>query len=131
MERTVKTIVTFDAPAPGGHYAQAIIAGGLLFVSGQLPIRPHGGVLAEASFEDQARQALANVFAILEAAGSRPEGLVRLTAYVVGIGHWANFDAVFADMAPQARPARAVVPVSELHHGVLIEIEAIALAAER
>jgi 2-iminobutanoate/2-iminopropanoate deaminase len=128
--RAIRTVATDGAPAPSGHYAQATVAGGLLFISGQLPFRPGGGALADASFEVQASQALANLLAILYAAGSAPELLARVTVYVVDIRHWAKFDAIFAEMVPPARPARAVVPVPELHHGFLIEIEAIALAKE-
>jgi reactive intermediate/imine deaminase len=123
----IRMVATDEAPAPSGHYAQAVIAGGLLFVSGQLPFSPGGVALADSSFKVQARQALANVLAILEAAGSAPELLARVTVYIVDIGHWATFDAIFAQMAPHARPARVVVSVPELHHGFLVEIEAIAL----
>jgi 2-iminobutanoate/2-iminopropanoate deaminase len=123
----IRTVATDEAPAPSGHYAQAVIAGGLLFVSGQLPFSPEGIALLDASFKVQARQALANVLAILEAAGSTPKLLARVTVYLVDIAHWAAFDGIFAEMVPHARPARVVVPVPELHHGFLVEIEAIAL----
>jgi enamine deaminase RidA (YjgF/YER057c/UK114 family) len=84
-------------------------------------------VLADAPFEVQAAQAIDNVLAIVAAGGCTPRQLVRVTAYVVGIEHWPVFDAVYAARLGDVRPARAVVPVPELHHGVLVEVEAIAL----
>jgi reactive intermediate/imine deaminase len=126
----VARIFTPHAPAPAGHYAQATLAGGHLYISGQLPIRPDGVVLADDAFEAQARQAIANVLAILAAAGGAVENLARVTAYIVGVENWPRFNAVYADMLPDVRPARTVVPVTELHHGVLVEIDAIAVLAE-
>lgn len=118
---------TARAPRPAGHYSQAVAAGGQLYVSGQLPIRPDGTRVTEGGFEAQARQALGNVLAILADAGVRPERVVRVTAYIVGVENWPRFDAVYAELLPGWRPARTVVPVPELHYGLLVEIDAIAL----
>jgi 2-iminobutanoate/2-iminopropanoate deaminase len=123
---TIETIVTEAAPAPGGHYAQATASGGLLFVAGQLPVRPDGTHLSDAPFEDQARQALANLIAIVSAGGSRPERVLKVNVYIVGIEHWPAFNRVYAELFGDARPARAVVPVPVLHHGYLVEVDAIA-----
>ena len=123
----VTEIQTHSAPAPAGHYTQAIVSRGHIFISGQLPIRPDRRPLAEDGFEAQARQAIENMLAILSAAGSTPEHLVKVTAYIVGIANWGRFNAVYASMLPDARPARSVVPVPELHHGYLVEIDAIAV----
>ena len=123
----LKTINTNRAPAPAGHYAQATIAGDQLYIAGQLPIRPDGMPLPDSAFETQARQAIGNLLAILDAAAARPQDVARVTAYIVGIEHWRRFDAIFAEMMGMARPARTVVPVVELHHGFLVEIDAIAL----
>ncbi|HEY9066838.1 MAG TPA: RidA family protein [Burkholderiaceae bacterium] len=120
-------VLTDRAPAPAGHYAQAIVSGGHVFISGQLPIRPDGRPLAEDGFEAQARQAIQNMLEVLCAAGSTPRDLVRVTAYIVGVAHWARFNAVYASMLPDVRPARTVVPVPELHHGYLVELDAIAV----
>jgi 2-iminobutanoate/2-iminopropanoate deaminase len=120
---------TDQAPSPAGHYSQAVIAGRHLYISGQLPIRPDGASSPEMSFEAQAAQAIANMLAILEAAGGTPERLARVTAYIVGVENWPNFNKVYAGMLPDIRPARTVVPVPELHHGFLVEIDAIALLA--
>lgn len=119
-------IVTDRAPAPAGHYAQAIVSRGHVFISGQLPIGPHGCPLTEEGFEAQVRQAIQNMLEILRAAGGTPHQLVKVTAYIVGIDRWARFNEVYASMLQDARPVRTVVPVTELHHGCLVEIDAIA-----
>lgn len=123
----IRTIETDHAPRPAGHYAQAILSRGQLFISGQLPIRPDGRPLDDDGFETQARQAIQNMLAILRAAGGTPQHLVKVTAYLVGVAHWPRFNAVYAAMLPDARPARSVVPVPELHYGHLVEVEAIAV----
>jgi reactive intermediate/imine deaminase len=123
----VTRIHTPDAPQPAGHYSQATVAAGCIYISGQLPIRPHGAALADPGFETQARQAIANMLAILAAAGGDPRHLLKVTAYIVGVDNWPRFNAVYAAMLPGARPARTVVPVTELHHAYLVEIDAIAL----
>jgi 2-iminobutanoate/2-iminopropanoate deaminase len=122
----IERIVTDAAPAPGGHYAQATATGELLFVAGQLPVRPDGTHLSDAPFEEQARQALANLLAIVRAGGSAPERILKVNVYIVGIEHWPAFNRVYAEMFGDARPARAVVPVPELHFGYLVEVDAIA-----
>jgi reactive intermediate/imine deaminase len=122
----IETIVTDAAPAPGGHYAQATASGDLLFIAGQLPVRPDGTHTADLPFEDQARQALANLLAIVRAGGSAPERVLKVNVYIVGIEHWPAFNRVYAELFGDARPARAVVPVPELHFGYLVEVDAIA-----
>lgn len=126
----VRRILTGGAPAPAGHYSQATVAGGHLYVSGQLPVTPDGTVLAGAPFETQAAQALDNVLAILAAAGATTAQLARVTVYIVGVEHWPRFNALYAARLGEMRPARTVVPVPELHHGCLVEIDAIAVLAD-
>jgi reactive intermediate/imine deaminase len=119
-----------DAMArPGGHYSHAVVAGGMVYVAGQLPITPDGRKLNDAPFEAQAAQTLANVAAALDAAGSGVSRLVQVRVYLVDIDEWPAFNALYAAWAGPARPARAVVPVPRLHFGFKIEIEAVALAA--
>ena len=113
---------------PGGHYSHAVIANGMVYISGQLPVTAAGEKLVDASFEAQARQVLANVQAILEGCGSGIEHLVQVRVYVDGIENWPAFNAVYAAWAGDARPARAVVPVPGLHYGFKVEVEAVALA---
>jgi reactive intermediate/imine deaminase len=127
-EQPMTGILTDRAPKPAGHYAQAVVSGGAhVFVSGQLPIRPDGLPLDDDGFEAQARQAIQNMLEIVRAAGSSPQQIVKVTAYIVGIANWARFNAVYASMLPDACPARSVVPVPELHYGYLVEIDAIAV----
>jgi len=117
-------------PAPGGHYSPVVVVGGMVWVSGQLPIDAQGRRLGDAPFATQAKQVLANVEAALRGVGSNPQRLVQVRVYLGDIGHWAEFDALYAQWLGVHRPARAVVPVPALHHGFLIEVEALALTAE-
>jgi 2-iminobutanoate/2-iminopropanoate deaminase len=114
--------------APGGHYSHAVRAGGMVYVSGQLPIAPDGTKLTDAPFERQAQQVLDNVALALKAAGSDVARLVQVRVYVTDIAAWPAFNTLYAAWAGEARPARAVVPVPQLHFGFQIEIEAVALA---
>lgn len=123
----VVTIYTDLAPRPAGHYVQAKLAGEHLYISGQLPIRPDGAPLPGNEFETQAGQAIENMLTVLEAAGGSPDNLVRVTAYIVGVSNWPRFNQVYAARLGEARPARTVVPVPELHYGYLVEIDAIAV----
>lgn len=126
MNENPQPILTALAPAPAGHYSQAMRSGSTVYISGQLPIRSDGHKLADETFEPQARQAIANMLAILKAAGGEPEHLCRVTAYIVGVANWPEFNRIYAEMIPDARPARTVVPVPELHYGFLVEVDAIA-----
>ena len=114
--------------APGGHYSHAVRAGGFVFVAGQLPIAPDGRKLNQEPFEAQARQVLANVAAALRGAGSSIDKLVQVRVYITDIERWPEFNAIYAEWAGDSRPARAVVPVPQLHYGFLLEVEATALA---
>jgi 2-iminobutanoate/2-iminopropanoate deaminase len=113
--------------APGGHYSHAVTANGFVFVSGQLPIAQDGAKLNDATFEQQAQQTLDNIASALMAAGTTIERLVQVRVYVTDIKLWPAFNAIYAKWIGSARPARAVVPVPELHYGFKIEIEAVAL----
>ncbi|MGJ7497154.1 RidA family protein [Variovorax sp. RT4R15] len=122
----VTRVLTDSAPVPAGHYTQAMVSGGHVFISGQLPIRPDGRPLADDGFEAQATQAIQNMLAVLVAAGSTPQQLLKVTVYIVGVTNWPRFNAIYASLLQDACPARTVVPVPELHHGYLVEIDAIA-----
>lgn len=123
----VTPISTDRAPPPGGHYSQGVRHGDLIHVSGQLPIAPDGTHHAEADFEQQARLALRNMIAVVEAAGGTAATLLKVTVYLVGVANWPRFNAVYAEVLGSARPARSVVPVPELHYGYLVEIDAVAV----
>ncbi|MBX8547029.1 RidA family protein [Pseudomonas cichorii] len=124
--KPIDLIHTPNAAAPGGHYSQAVRHQGLLWVSGQLPVRADGSHSVDEPFEVQATIALNNLMTILEQAGSGADDLLKVTVYIVGIEHWPAFDQLYARYLGQHRPARAVVPVPVLHHGYLVEIEAVA-----
>ena len=120
-----------DVPAlarPGGHYSHAVRAAGLVFVSGQLPIKADGTRMTGAAFDDQARRTLDNLAQALHAAGTEIAKLVQVRVYVDDVENWPAFNAIYTTWAGAAMPARAIVPVPALHHGLKIEIEAIALA---
>ncbi|MGL4727591.1 MAG: RidA family protein [Bosea sp. (in: a-proteobacteria)] len=123
---TVTPITAPDVPAPRGHYSHAVKANGFLFVSGQLGVREDGSHTADQPFETQARQTLDNLMRILKAAGCGPADVAKVTVYIVGMEHWALFNALYAEVFGAHRPARAVVPVNPLNYGYLVEVEAIA-----
>lgn len=122
----VERITTDTAPRPAGHYSQACVHEGLIFVSGQLPVSLEGKALSDKSFEEQTRQAIANMLSIVKAAGSAPDRVLKVTAFIVGIENWPAFNAVYTEVLGAHKPTRSVVPVPALHHGCLIELEAIA-----
>src|SRR5450631_2848569 len=114
-------------PAPGGHYTHAVTANGFVFIAGQLPIARDGSKLADAPFDQQAQQTLNNIASALTGAGSAIDRLVQVRVYVTDIKLWPAFNAIYAKWIGSARPARAVVPVPELHFDLKIEVEAVAL----
>ncbi len=122
----MEQILTPNAPRPAGHYAQAIVHRGLVYVSGQLPVDPATGAKRTGSIEEQTLQALENVKAILEAAGSDLGRVLKTTVYISDIQLWERVNAVYGSFFGNHKPARAVVPTRELHYGFKIEIEAIA-----
>ena len=126
--QTINTVETVQAPAPGGHYSQGVVANGFVFVSGQLSIKPGGGHEIPASIEAQTRQALSNADAILRAANSGLDRVVSVTVYVTDIGNWPKVNQVYADVFGSHRPARVVS--KELHFGSLVEVQAIAVSAK-
>lgn len=115
-------------PAPGGFYSPAVRAGNLLFLSGQLPLDAHGR-LVSGGIVEQTNQVLANLQHLLHAGGADLTHLVQVTIYVAGIEHWPLVNSTYAAFlaAVPVPPARAVVPVPELHYGALIELQAIAM----
>lgn len=108
-------------PLPAGHYSQAVEAGGFVFVSGMLPSTDPQDARRH-DFEAQSRMVLARCEQVLAAAGCRLDQVVQCTAYVVGMDHWPRFNQAYQEKFGAHRPARAVVPVPELHHGFLVEV---------
>jgi len=121
-----KIIHTDLAPAAIGPYSQAVQTGGLLFVSGQLPIDPATGAFAGEDIAAQTRQSLLNVKAILEAAGYTCADVVKATVLLSDMGDFAAMNAVYAEFFPENCPARAAFAVKELPKGAKVEIEVVA-----
>jgi 2-iminobutanoate/2-iminopropanoate deaminase len=119
-------IQTPDAPTLGGHYSQAVVHNGLVFLSGILPITPTGEKLSQATMSEQTEQVLANLDAILRAAGCTRENVLKTTIYIADIESWGGVNQLYAQFFGDHRPARSVVPCSPLHYGFGIELEAIA-----
>ncbi len=120
------SITTPSAPAAAGHYSQAIVHGGFVFVAGQLPIVPGQTDRTVGTIEEQTEQVLRNVGAILEAAGSSLSHVCQMTVYVSDMSLWGRVNTAYAKVMGDHRPARAVVPVNDLHYGYQIEVQAIA-----
>lgn len=119
-------IFTENAPAPAGHYSQALLHNGLIFVSGQLPLDPLTLQVPEGGIAPQARQVIANIKAILEGAGSGLDKVLKSTIYIPDSSYWPDINRIYAECFGDHRPARAVIPCGDLHYGVLIEMEVIA-----
>lgn len=124
----MRTVFTEHAPAPAGHYSQAVVHNGTVYIAGQLPIDPATGEKKLGPVEEQTEQVLANLAAILKAAGSSMDKVLKTTVYVSDIGDWPKVNAVYAKHFGAHKPARAVVPTRELHYGFKIELEAVAAA---
>ena len=122
----IQFIKTPDAPTPAGHYSQAVVHNGLVFVSGQLSIDPKTREKLLGSIEEQTEQTLKNVAAILKAANSDISRTLKMTLYVADMNYWSAVNEVYAKFMGDHRPARAIIPTGELHYGFLIEIEAVA-----
>lgn len=122
----MKLISSLAAPTARGHYSQAVVHGGIVYVAGQLPLVPGEPEKKLASFEDQARRVIDNVIAILEEAGSGASEILKATVYITDVSHWPAFNAIYAEKLGTHKPARTVVPVAALHYGYLVEMDAIA-----
>jgi 2-iminobutanoate/2-iminopropanoate deaminase len=121
-----RSIKTSAAPQPVGPYSQGVDAGGLLFISGQIPADPETGALTGSAITEQSRRALRNLKAVLAAAGLSPDALVKTTVYLRSMDDFAPFNEVYNEELGGARPARSVVGASSLPRGALVEIEGVA-----
>ncbi len=119
-------IHTPNAPAAIGPYSQAVQAGNMLFVSGQIPIDPATGVFAGEDIATQTRQSLTNITNILAAAGYTMNDVVKTTVLLADIGDFGAMNEVYAQFFTENKPARAAFAVKDLPRGALVEIEAIA-----
>jgi 2-iminobutanoate/2-iminopropanoate deaminase len=116
-------------PRPVGHYTPGMVANGLVFVSGQLPTDPATGKVVPGGITAQTERALRNVELVLKAAGSGLDRVVQLTIYISDGELWGSVNEVVAQVMGSHRPSRAIIPVSPLHYGSLLEVQAIALSA--
>lgn len=123
-----KILSTEKAPPPVGPYSQAVMAGDFIFAAGQLGIDPQTGELAE-GIEAQTRQVLTNLSAVLEAAGSSLDRVVKATIFLAHMEDFAAMNGVYAEFFPLQPPARSTVVVGQFPRGILVEIEVIALRA--
>lgn len=123
---TKNIIDTRNAPAAIGPYSQAVWAGNLLFTSGQIPLDPATGQVVFGTVEDQARQSLKNLQAVLEAAGLTMADVVKSTVFIKDMNDFPRINEVYATFFPQPCPARSCVEVARLPKDVLVEIEAVA-----
>ena len=126
----MRTISTPNAPIPAGHYSQAVVNGGLVYVAGQLAIDPEQPEAPRGDATRQTHQALANVSAILNAAGTNLGRTLQMTVYVTDVDLWPDVNAAYAEVMGEHRPARAIVPVGALKSDFVIEIQAIAALPE-
>lgn len=120
-----KMILTDRAPAAIGPYSQAIDLGEVVFTSGQIPVAPDGSISEDVA--EQARQCMENLKAVLEAAGSSMDKVVKTTVFITDINQFGTINEVYAGFFAQPYPARSCVQVAKLPKGVAIEVEAIAL----
>jgi 2-iminobutanoate/2-iminopropanoate deaminase len=120
-----------EAPEPVGHYSSAVEHNGLIFVSGQLPRDAVTGEVETGAIEAQTELALRNVEAILQAAGSDLDHVLQFTIYVSDMELWGKVNETYARILGDHKPARAIVPVKDLHFDTKIEIQAIAAVKEK
>ncbi len=125
---TQRSVVRTEA-APGaiGPYSQAIVAGNLVFCSGQIPLDPASGQIVEGAIEEQTRQVLNNLTAVLKAAGTTMDRIVKTTIFLADMNDFAAVNAVYGEYFGSEPPARSTVQVARLPRDVRVEIEAIAL----
>ena len=122
----LSVIATNAAPAAIGPYSQAIRAGSLLFVSGQIPLDPATGTLVSGTIAQETRRVLSNLVAILDAAGSRPEQVAKVTIYLLDMADFAAVNSVYGEFFKPPFPARATVQVAALPRGARVEIDCVA-----
>ncbi len=123
---SVQILATDGAPAAIGPYSQATIAGGFLFTAGQIPLDPTSGEIVSGGIEEQTRQVLANLAAVLQKAGCDWSDVVKTTVFLQDMADFPRFNELYAAALGTARPARSTVQVAALPRGVGVEVELIA-----
>ena len=125
----MQTISTPNAPAALGPYSQAIVANGMVYCSGQIPVDPATNTIHAETIEEQTRQAITNLKNVLEAAGSGLDKVVKTTVFISDMNDFAALNAVYAELFGDSKPARSCVQAARLPKDVKVEIEAIAALA--
>ena len=125
MEKTV--VITTEAPAAVGPYSQAIKTGDMVFASGQIPLDPKTGQIVEGDIQVQTRQAMNNLKAVLMAAGTSLNKVVKTTVFITDMGKFAAMNEVYSEFFKAEPPARSCVQVGALPRGAEVEVEAIAI----
>lgn len=126
MSTAKRAVATPAAPAAIGPYSQAVVAGSLLFLSGQIPLDPERGTIVEGSIEDETRQVLKNLAAVLAAEGLTLDAVVRTTVFLTDLEDFPRVNQAYAEFFTEPFPARATVQVAALPRGARVEIDAIA-----
>lgn len=121
----MKKIFTDKAPAAVGPYSQAVVAGGMVYTSGQIALDPASGEIVGTTIEEQTEQVMKNLVSVLEAAGTKPENAVKTLCFLTDINDFAVFNEVYARYFTE-KPARSCVGVASLPKGALCEVEVIA-----
>lgn len=125
---SITRVQTDHAPKAIGPYSQAVVAGGFVFVSGQVALDPATGQLVAGGVDAQARRVFANLAAVLAAAGSSLARAVKVTVYLTDLAHFGTVNAIYEEAFGGARPARSTVQVAALPRGAAIEVDVVALA---
>lgn len=120
-------ILTPDAPAPIGPYSQAVKSGNMLFCSGQIPLDPKTSEMKNASIEEETRQVLTNLSAVVSSGGAMLGDVVKTTIFLTDLGNFATVNAIYDEFFGASKPARSTVQVSALPKGANVEIECIAI----
>jgi len=123
----IQYVNTESLSNPRGHYSYAVCANGFVFISGLVPTRPDGSKMSGEPFIAQAEQVLRNLDEVLRSCASTPSRLLHVRVYLSAIENWAAFNNLYATWIGDVRPARCIVPVPELHYGLALEIEAVAM----
>ncbi len=122
-----EAVFTKNAPAAIGPYSQGIKAGGFVYVSGQIPLNPESQEMVTGDIKEQAEQVMKNVGAILEAAGSSFDKVLKTTIFLTDMGHFAAVNEVYGKFFSENPPARATIAVAQLPRSAAVEVEAVAL----
>jgi 2-iminobutanoate/2-iminopropanoate deaminase len=121
-----QTVRTENAPAAIGPYSQAVVSGGFLFCSGQIPLDPATGKMIEGGIEEQTERVLRNLAAVLESGGGSLRSVVKTTVYLADLSDFPAMNETYGRFFPESPPARATVQVAKLPAGALVEIDAVA-----